>query len=177
MVGCRIYVREGMSGMIILGIDPGTAITGYGVIQTNRSGQVRTLGYGAIRTPANERVDLRLRNIYDQLSLLLDEFEPDALAIEQLFFNRNVTNALAVGQARGVVILAAAQRTIAVAEYTPLQVKQAVTGQGRADKDQVGYMVRLLLGLQAVPKPDDTADALAVGICHAFNGRGWGAVQ
>ena len=159
--------------MIILGIDPGTAITGYGVVQTNRSGQVRTLGYGAIRTESCQAVDTRLRRIYEQVCVLLTEFEPDAMAVEQLFFNRNVTTALAVGQARGVVILAAACNSIPVAEYTPLQVKQAVTGQGRADKEQVGYMVRLLLGLQSTPKPDDTADALAVGICHAFNGRGW----
>ncbi len=159
--------------MIILGIDPGTAITGYGIIQTDRTGKLRVLGFGAIRTPAKEQVVLRLSAIYDGVAELIGEFSPDCLAIEQLFFNRNVTTALAVGQARGVSILAAARCKLVVAEYTPLQVKQAVTGQGRAPKDQVGYMVRLLLGLEEVPRPDDVADALAVSICHAYNGKGW----
>lgn len=159
--------------MIILGIDPGTAITGYGVVQTDRTGKLQVIGCGVIRTPAKHKMDSRLLTIYKDVETLLSEYKPQCLAIEELFFNRNVSTALTVGQARGVIILAAAHRKIPVFEYTPLQVKQAVTGMGRAPKDQVGYMVKLLLGLQEVPKPDDVADALAVGICHAHNGTGW----
>ncbi|HHT36594.1 MAG: crossover junction endodeoxyribonuclease RuvC [Candidatus Wallacebacter cryptica] len=159
--------------MIILGIDPGTAITGYGVIQTDRRRSLKVLGYGAIRTSPQISMDRRLVQIYESVQSLIEEYGPDCLAIEELFFNRNVSTALTVGQARGVIILAAANRGLPVAEYTPLQVKQSVTGVGRAPKEQVGFMVRLLLGLDEIPRPDDVADALAVGICHAHNGLGW----
>ncbi len=159
--------------VIILGIDPGTAITGYGIIQTDRTGKLTVLGFGAIRTPANQQAELRLVSIYQGVQQLIVEFSPECLAIEQLFFNRNVSTALAVGEARGVTMLAAAHKGLMIGEYTPLQVKQSVTGQGRAPKEQVGYMVRLLLGLETVPQPDDVADALAVSICHAYNGQGW----
>lgn len=159
--------------MIILGIDPGTAISGYGIVQTDRQRKLRVLDYGTVRTSSNDSMDKRLTVIYSSINSLIEQFSPDCLAIEELFFNRNVTTALTVGQARGVIILAAALHKLAVAEYTPLQVKQAVTGQGRAPKEQVGHMVRLLLGLEKVPTPDDTADALAIGICHAHTGQGW----
>ncbi len=165
--------HEGSVIMVILGIDPGTAISGYGVIETNSRGKLTLLGYGTIRTPAKQKMDLRLSTIYGSVQALIQEFNPECLAVEDLFFNRNVSTALTVGQARGVIILAAVHQGISVAEYTPLQVKQSVTGVGTAPKEQVGYMVRLLLGLEEIPKPDDAADALAVGICHAYNGRGW----
>ncbi len=165
---------KGSVVMIILGIDPGTAISGYGVIQTDRRGNLQTLSYGAIRTSSKEKMDKRLLEIYQSVDMLIKEYKPHCVAIEELFFNRNVSTALTVGQARGVIMLAAAYNGVEVAEYTPLQVKQSVTGEGRAPKDQVGFMVRLLLGLTEVPRPDDVADALAVSICHAYNGRGWG---
>lgn len=157
-----------------MGIDPGIAITGYGVIQTDRTGKLLTRCCGAIKTPAHQQIELRLDTIYQGICEVITQFSPEYIAIEELFFNRNVSSAIVVGQARGVAILAAAHHKLPVAEYTPLQVKQAVTGVGRAPKDQVGFMVRLLLGLSEVPKPDDVADALAVAICHVHNGRGWG---
>ena len=152
--------------MIILGIDPGTAITGYGLIKTSGSKQY-LLEYGCIRTAAHTPLPERLCQIYNKMSTLLDDTSPDQLAIEQLFFNTNTTTALSVGHARGVLILAAAKRNISVSEYTPLQIKQAVTGYGQADKKQIQYMVRKLLNMEVAPKPDDAADALAVAICHA----------
>lgn len=159
--------------MIVLGIDPGTAITGYGVVQIENNRHT-VLGYGAIRTPAKQVTALRLESIYSALGDLLREFKPDCLAVEELFFNKNVGSALAVGQARGVAILAGAHGGLAVYEYTPLQVKIAVTGYGRATKDQVAYMVRMLLGLSEVPKPDDVTDALAICLCHGYNANNWG---
>lgn len=162
--------------MIVLGIDPGTAISGYGVVKTDGRNSLKVLGFGALRTPARQNTEKRLKTIHELVGELLTEFNPDWMAVEQLFFNRNVSTALSVGQARGVTILAAAHQGIPVAEYTPLQVKQAVTGQGRAPKEQVGYMVRLLLNLPEVPSPDDVADALAVCICHAYTGQGWGVM-
>lgn len=156
--------------MRVLGIDPGTATTGYGVVEEARGGLV-AVAFGAVRTPAGEKPEARLVTIFHELSSLIERHRPDAVAIEELFFNKNVRTALAVGQARGVCLLAAAESGLMVAEYTPLQVKQAVTGAGRAAKEQVGYMVRALLGLPAVPKPDDVADALAVAICHVHTAR------
>lgn len=159
--------------MIVLGIDPGTAITGYGVVRVENNKHT-VLGFGAIRTEAKQKTAIRLEAIYRELSALIREFQPDCLAIEELFFNKNVGSALAVGQARGVAILAGAHAELPVFEYTPLQVKTAVTGYGRATKDQVAYMVRLLLGLQEVPKPDDVTDALAICLCHGYNANNWG---
>lgn len=156
--------------MRVLGIDPGTATTGFGVVDEVR-GRLASVAYGAITTPAGEKAEERLLAIFQELSSLIECYQPDAMSIEELFFNKNVRTALAVGQARGVCLLAAAQSGLTVAEYTPLQVKQAVTGTGRAVKEQVGYMVRALLGLPAVPRPDDVADALAVAICHAHSAR------
>ncbi|MBQ3180470.1 MAG: crossover junction endodeoxyribonuclease RuvC [Firmicutes bacterium] len=152
--------------MRILGIDPGTGITGWGVIEKNYN-QLTVIDYGCIRTEANSLNQKRLCDIYDGISLLLREYQPDEMAIEELFYNRNTTTVISVGQARGVLILAAAQQGIPVYEYTPLQIKQAVTGYGRAEKKQVQYMVTNLLKLQAVPRPDDAADALAVAVCHS----------
>jgi len=146
----------------ILGIDPGTALSGFGVIEGGH--QPRALDYGAIRTPAGMPEAERLLHIHARVRELITALEPDVLAVEQVFFNKNTRTALAVGQARGVVLLAAAQAGVPVREYTPLEVKLAVTGQGRADKRQVGYMIRMLLGLDAVPQPDDVADALAVAL-------------
>lgn len=152
--------------MVILGIDPGTATTGYGVVEFS-AGQLAHLTHGTIRTSSNKSLPTRLQIIHEELVLLFERFTPDVVAVEQLFFNRNTTSALSVGHARGVVLLTAAQHGAAVVEYTPLQVKQGVSGEGRADKAQVAFMVRILLSLQQTPSPDDAADALAVAICHA----------
>ncbi|MDA8228954.1 MAG: crossover junction endodeoxyribonuclease RuvC [Desulfitobacterium hafniense] len=154
--------------MIILGIDPGTAIMGYGLI-SKEGNRLRPIVYSCWRTPPHTPLEERLLSLYNNVQELMDEYKPDQLAIEELFFNRNTTTALSVGHARGVVLLAAAQQGIKVDEYTPLQVKQAVVGYGQADKQQVQYMVRALLGLTEIPKPDDVADALAVAICHAHS--------
>ncbi|HHT42577.1 MAG TPA: crossover junction endodeoxyribonuclease RuvC [Firmicutes bacterium] len=159
--------------MITLGIDPGTAITGFGVVRVEHNRHT-VLGYGAIRTSSKEATAKRLETIYQELSSLIKEFEPDCLAVEELFFNKNSATALAVGQARGVAILAGSHAGLPVYEYTPLQVKTAVTGYGRADKEQVAYMVRMLLGLQTTPQPDDITDALAICICHGYNSNNWG---
>ena len=152
--------------MRILGIDPGFAIVGYGVIDYENS-KYKTVDYGKITTPAGMDMPLRLKEVYDGVLRLIELFKPDILAIEELFFNTNVKTAIAVGHARGVIVLAAANSGIKINEYTPLQIKQAVVGYGRADKNQVQQMVKMFLGLKEVPKPDDTADALAVAICHA----------
>ncbi|MGI6036682.1 MAG: crossover junction endodeoxyribonuclease RuvC [Limnochordia bacterium] len=154
---------------VILGIDPGTALTGYGVVASDQR-KLHPLTYGVIRTRADLDQAQRLRQIYDALEALIDKYHPGVVVVEQLFFNKNIRSALAVGQARGVAILAGAQAGLPVEEYTPLQVKQALTGQGRADKEQVAYMVKILLGLRETPKPDDVTDALAVAITHAHLG-------
>ncbi|MGE5508127.1 MAG: crossover junction endodeoxyribonuclease RuvC [Chitinophagales bacterium] len=151
--------------MLVLGVDPGTAITGFGVLRQEGS-RLAVVDYGAIRTEAGLAAAERLRQIHADMIELLTLHRPDCLAIEKLFFNRNTTTALAVGQARGVVLLAAAQHGVPIREYTPQEVKQAVTGQGRAGKAQVGYMIAALLGLAAVPQPDDVSDALAIALCH-----------
>ena len=151
--------------MLTLGIDPGTARLGFGLLEDEPS--ARAIEFGVIETPANEPMPQRLLRLHAAVAALIAEHRPQALAVEQLFFARNVTNALAVGQARGVVLLAAAQAGIAAAEYTPSEVKQAVAGYGKADKTQMGEMVRIILGLDRVPRPDDAADALAVALCHA----------
>jgi crossover junction endodeoxyribonuclease RuvC len=151
--------------MIVLGIDPGTASTGYGVVEAAGS-RLRSLREGVIETRPGVALELRLADIHGQVGELLDEFGPDAMAIEELYFGANVGTAFAVGQARGVVLLAAGQRGVPSRSYTPQQVKGAVCGHGRAGKDQVGRMVARLLGLRAVPRPDHAADALAVAICE-----------
>ncbi|WP_135555033.1 crossover junction endodeoxyribonuclease RuvC [Paenibacillus cymbidii] len=154
--------------MRILGIDPGIAIVGFGFIEKQGS-RLTPIQYGSIQTEAHTDPAQRLKAVYDSIRELIDKYKPDEVAIEKLFFNRNVTTAFAVGQARGVLILAAVQNGLPVAEYTPLQVKQAIVGYGKAEKKQVQEMVRMFLKLQAAPKPDDVADALAVAICHAHS--------
>ena len=151
--------------MRILGIDPGYAIVGYGVVDYNKN-HFATVGYGAITTKAHTPLEDRLLDIYNDVLTVIDKFKPDEISIEKLYFNTNSTTAIAVAEARGVIILAAKQRGVKVNEYTPLQVKQAVTGYGRAEKHQVMEMVKNLLNLAKIPKPDDTADALAIAICH-----------
>ncbi len=157
--------------MRILGLDPGTAITGYGVIDLLPGGEVRAVAYGVLRTPARQPLPERLQQLYKALQALLTLHRPEQAAVEKLFFQRNVTTAMAVGQARGVTLLALAQHEIPVAEYTPNEVKEAVTGYGSADKQQVQRMVQALLGLDERPRPDDAADALAVALCHAQHAR------
>jgi crossover junction endodeoxyribonuclease RuvC len=152
--------------MIVLGIDPGLASTGFGVV-TRRGGRLAALDGGVIRTPATQPLERRLAHVHARVAALLAEHAPDAVALESLYFGRNAASALAVGQARGVVLLAAGQAGIACADYTPQQVKGAVCGTGRAAKDQVGRMVQALLGLPEPPAPDHAADALAVAVCHA----------
>ena len=154
--------------MLILGIDPGFAIVGFGLVEADR-GRQRLVQCGAITTPAGEPLPARLRQIADDMDLLLAQFQPQAMAVEELFFNNNITTGIGVAQARGVLLLAAERRGVHIFEYTPSQVKQAVVGYGRAVKAQVMEMTRLMLGLKEVPKPDDTADALAIAICHAHS--------
>lgn len=155
--------------MLVMGIDPGIAITGYGLVQPGRQGSGKAIAYGCVRTPARTPLAERLSLLYEDVSALISEHQPDVLAIEQLFFNRNTTTAFIVAQARGVVVLAAAQQGVQVVEYTPLQVKQAVVGYGRAEKQQVQHMVKALLNLASAPKPDDVADALAIALCHTHS--------
>lgn len=157
--------------MIVLGIDPGTAIMGYGIIDY-KGGRYSPLAYGVWRTPKEMHPAGRLRQLYEDINQTLVDAKPDVVAVEELFFNRNVTTAITVGQARGIVLLAAELHGIPVTEYTPLQVKQAVVGYGRAEKQQVQYMVQRILGLKEAPKPDDAADALAIAICHCQFGGG-----
>ena len=155
---------------VILGVDPGTANTGWGVVRQEGS-RLSELGHGCIVTSARDDLGARLRRIHDELSYLLRRFEPAAMAVEELFVNVNVRTALTVGQARGVILLAAAERGIPAVDYSPLSIKQAVTGYGRAGKVQVQEMTRVLLGLDRIPKPDHAADALAVAITHAHTAR------
>ncbi|MBN1922239.1 MAG: crossover junction endodeoxyribonuclease RuvC [Anaerolineae bacterium] len=151
--------------MRTLGIDPGTAITGYAIVEEDGAA-LRLVALGAIETPAKTPLPQRLQTIYTSVGRLIHEHAPDAAAVEELFFSRNVTTAISVGQARGVVLLALAEAGLPTAEYTPLQVKQAVTGYGNAGKRQVQEMVKVLLNLTEIPRPDDAADAAAVAICH-----------
>ncbi len=151
--------------MRILGIDPGYAIVGFGLLESQRA-QHRLLQYGTITTPADMAFSKRLQTIYEDMVQLLDALAPDVLAIEELFFGQNVTTGIGVSHSRGVILLAAAQRDIPVFEYTPMQVKQAVCGYGKADKHQVIDMTRRLLQLKEAPKPDDAADAIAIALCH-----------
>ena len=152
--------------MKILGIDPGLAIVGYGVIEY-KSPKFTTLDHGAILTPANTNIEDRLLSIYDQLDALIQTHKPDAVAVEELFFNTNQKTVITVAEARGVILLCCKKNNVPLYEYTPLQVKQSVVGYGRADKKQIIHMVKLLLKLENPPKLDDTCDALAIAICHA----------
>ena len=151
--------------MRILGIDPGYATIGYGIVDYTGA-RFSVAGYGAVTTPAKDEFPKRLKSIYEDILYIIEKYKPECLAIERLYFNTNTTTAIDVAQARGVIVLAAELKGVKIYEYTPLQVKQSVTGYGRAEKHQVMEMVKSLLGLKSVPKPDDTADALALAICH-----------
>lgn len=154
--------------MIIMGIDPGFAITGYGIVKYEGN-KFTPVDYGAITTESSMELPKRLLILYNGLKKIIETYRPEAISIEELFFNKNIKTALAVGHGRGVAVLAAAQSGIDVFEYTPLQVKQSIVGYGRADKAQVQHMIKAILNLSAIPKPDDVADALAVAVCHAHS--------
>jgi crossover junction endodeoxyribonuclease RuvC len=156
--------------MLVLGIDPGTAITGYGFVK-GEGDDLTLVAYGAITTSSDWPLPERLQRIYQELTALIEDQQPTAAAVEELFFSKNVRTALSVGQARGVALLAAANARLSIHEYTPLQVKQAIAGYGRATKDQVQQMVKMLLALDSVPQPDDAADAIAVAICHIHSAK------
>jgi len=156
---------------LALGIDPGTATTGYGLVRLEQDGGLLAVKYGVITTPKNTPPADRLVMLYDQMQELLREHKPDTSAVEKLFFQRNITTAIAVGQARGVMLLSLAQAGLEVFEYTPNEIKQAVAGYGSAGKRQMQEMVRVLLALESIPKPDDAADALAVAITHLNTNR------
>jgi crossover junction endodeoxyribonuclease RuvC len=173
--------------MLVMGLDPGLAITGYGLVRESlgwgvsapnqavsmaRSpGELSLVEYGTVTTPAGQPLAERLLSIDEELRALIDKHRPDVVAVEEMFFGKNVTTAMIVGQARGVAILAAARAGLPVREYKPMAVKQAITGYGKASKSQMQEMVRLLLNLEDVPKPDDAADAVAVAICHVYAAR------
>lgn len=163
--------------MLAIGIDPGTAITGYGLVRQTRAGDLQCVDWGVILTPANMALGERLAHIYASLVDLLETHQPASAAVESLFFQRNVRTAMSVGQARGVVLLALQQAGLPTADYTPNQVKQAVSGYGAADKQQMQSMVRTLLNLPEPPKPDDAADALAIAICHLNTHRSLAALE
>lgn len=154
--------------MKILGIDPGYAILGYGVVE-KKGNHFQALDFGAVTTPKEMPMPRRLEHLYDSLREIIEEQKPQVASIEQLYFNNNAKTAINVGQARGVAILACMKGGIEIAEYTPLQIKQALVGYGRAEKKQVQFMVKTMLNLPEVPKPDDTADALAAAICHGHS--------
>jgi len=155
--------------MRILGIDPGLATTGYGLIDYQKN-QFRVIQYGVIRTQSKLPMPDRLKKINECMKQLIHQYKPENVAVEELFFNTNAKTALLVGQARGVVLLTAAMEDLPIFEYTPLQVKQGVAGYGRAEKQQIQIMVKTLLNLKEIPKPDDAADALAIAMCHAHTG-------
>jgi len=157
--------------MAVIGIDPGTAITGYGIVEEARDGSLTALTYGVIQTPAGLEMPARLLILYRHLTEILLLHRPQSGAVEKLFFQRNVRTALSVGQARGVVLLALEEQNLLVGEYSPLEVKQSVVGYGGADKHQVQIMVQALLGLKDIPQPDDAADALAIAVCHLHNSK------
>lgn len=154
--------------MIIMGIDPGFAIVGVGIIEY-KGNKFRVLDYFAVTTKAGLAMELRLKSIYDEIDEAIKKYKPDCMAIEELFFNNNAKTALQVGQARGVILLAAVNNALPISEYTPLQVKQSVVGYGRAAKGQIQQMTKAMLALNEIPKPDDVADALAIAICHAHS--------
>jgi crossover junction endodeoxyribonuclease RuvC len=157
--------------MLVIGIDPGTAITGYGLVQEHEDGRLAVVDYGAVVTSSKISMPKRLSKLYHELGEVILLHRPDCGAVEKLFFQRNVRTAISVGQGRGVALLALAEANLPVAEYTPLEIKQAIAGYGGADKNQVQQMVRALLEMDDIPRPDDAADALAVAICHLHSAR------
>lgn len=157
--------------MIILGIDPGIATLGYGVIEKDERGNFRAIDYGVVVTPKNESLPVRLAMLEEGVSKILEKYRPDEVAMEELFFSKNITTGIAVAHARGVALLTCVKACGKLYEYTPMQIKQALTGYGRADKHQIQSVVTSMLRLQAIPKPDDAADALAIALCHGFSSR------
>lgn len=158
--------------MIVLGIDPGTAVTGYGVVSRADDGTVQLVECGVVRTSSKASLSNRLKDIYEGVTELLQRHEPDAVAVEGVFFGKNVRSAVVLGHARGAILVAASLHQLEVAEYPPSEVKSAVVGTGRATKEQVQFMVQRLLRLREVPRPDDAADGVAVALCHCFRGFG-----
>ena len=152
--------------MAVIGIDPGTALTGYGIIEELPDQSLQVIDFGVIRTDSTDRPEIRLRKIFSQLNEILSLYKPETGAVEKLYFQRNTRTAMSVGQARGVAILSLAEAGLSISEYDPVEIKQAVVGYGKASKNQIQQMVKILLNLQEIPKPDDAADALAVAICH-----------
>lgn len=157
--------------MIILGVDPGLATLGYGVIEKNEQGAFRMLDYGVVLTPKDEGLPVRLAMLEEGLNKVLEKYRPDEVAMEELFFSKNITTGIAVAHARGVALLACVKECGKLYEYTPMQVKQALTGYGKAEKKQIQTMVATMLHLKEIPKPDDAADALAIALCHGFTGQ------
>ena len=157
--------------MIILGIDPGSATMGYGVVDKDKNGNCRAIDYGVVVTPKEETLPVRLAILEEGVNKIIDRFAPEEVALEELFFTKNITTGIAVAQARGVTLLACVKKCGRLYEYTPMQIKQALTGYGRADKQQIQQVVTSLLRLKSVPRPDDAADALAIALCHAFTSR------
>ncbi len=157
--------------MIILGIDPGLATLGYGVIEKDNKGASKAVDCGVITTPKEESLPVRLAMLEEGLNKILDKYAPDEVAMEELFFSKNITTGIAVAHARGVALLTCVKRCGKLYEYTPMQIKQALTGYGKADKKQMQLVVAQMLKLKSVPKPDDAADALAIALCHAFTNR------
>ncbi len=157
--------------MLVLGIDPGTAITGYGLVREEDSGALTVVEFGVIRTSSKKSMPQRLLEIYQNMGDLIARHQPDSSAVEKLFFQRNVRTAISVGQGRGAILLALAEAKVPIAEYNPMEIKQAVTGYGGADKHQMQHMIQVLLNLEAIPQPDDAADALAVAVCHLHSYR------
>lgn len=156
-------------GSLIIGIDPGTARTGFGIIRQKPSGKLDVIDYGIITTPVGQAMAARLKDLYASLVQIIEKYHPESSAVEKLFFQRNVSTAMSVGQAKGVAILALAQAEISVEEYSPSEIKLAVSGYGGADKRQMQEMVKVILKMKSLPKPDDAADALAVAICHCHS--------
>jgi len=152
--------------MAVIGIDPGTALTGYGIIEELPDQSIHIIDFGVIRTDSTDKPEIRLRKIFSQLNEILSLYKPDTGAVEKLYFQRNTRTAMSVGQARGVAILSLAEAGLSISEYSPVEIKQAVVGYGKASKNQVQQMVKTLLNMREIPKPDDAADALAVAICH-----------
>lgn len=157
--------------MIILGIDPGLATMGFGVVQKNVQGVFSAVDFGVVTTPKEETLPVRLAMLERGVNAILDKYHPDEIAFEELFFTKNITTGIAVAQARGVTLLTCVKKCPALYEYTPMQIKQAVTGYGKADKQQMQQVVASLLRLKSIPRPDDAADALAVAMCHGFTNR------
>lgn len=157
--------------MIILGIDPGLATMGYGVIERNKDGNASAVDYGVVRTPKDESLPVRLAMLEEGVNKLISRFSPAEIAVEELFFSKNITTGIPVAHARGVILLTCVKYCGKLYEYTPMQIKQALTGYGRADKVQMMHVVTSLLHLQKIPRPDDAADALAVALCHAHTSR------